>query len=98
MKLGLDFFQDIRIKKLRKMEHGDTLVSIYLKLLGIQAENDGFLEHKSKEIFVKIISESSTKRVRKHRKRKVLRSSPEEKNMQSCNSRVTVCNDSVTVV
>ena len=42
-KLRDDFFRSKRIKKLRGMERGDTLVILYLKLQLIAMKNDGVI-------------------------------------------------------
>ncbi len=43
LKLKEGFFQDLVIQKLRQMEHGDTLVIIYLKLLLLSLKTNGEL-------------------------------------------------------
>lgn len=45
LKLRDDFFESKRIKKLRKLQHGDTLVVIYLKLQLKALKTDGVIEY-----------------------------------------------------
>lgn len=49
MKLKQDFFDSIRIKRLRKIAGGDTLTIIYLKLLLMTMSNDGIVEYEGIE-------------------------------------------------
>lgn len=49
MKLKQDFFDSIRIKRLRKIAGGDTLTIIYLKLLLVTMDNDGIVEYEGIE-------------------------------------------------
>ena len=44
LKLEAKFFDDLRIQKLRNISGGDTFTCIYLKLLLLSLENDGFIE------------------------------------------------------
>ena len=43
LKLKEDFFQDVRMKKLRKVAGGDTYTIIYLKLQLLSIKNNGVL-------------------------------------------------------
>ena len=43
LKLEAKFFDDLRIQKLRNISGGDTFTCIYLKLLLLSLENDGFI-------------------------------------------------------
>ena len=45
LKLRDDFFESKRIKKLRKLQHGDTLVVIYLKMQLKALKTDGVIEY-----------------------------------------------------
>lgn len=49
LKLKVDFFNDLRIKKLRKIAGGDTYSIIYLKMLLSSLENDGYIYHEGVE-------------------------------------------------
>ena len=49
LKLKDDFFRSKRIKKLRKMERGDTLVILYLKLQLIAMKNEGVIVYTALE-------------------------------------------------
>ena len=49
LKLKVDFFNDLRIKKLRKIAGGDTYSIIYLKMLLSSLENDGYIFHEGVE-------------------------------------------------
>ena len=49
LKLKDDFFNSIRIKKLRKIAGGDTYLIIYLKMQLVAMKNDGYLEWKGVE-------------------------------------------------
>ena len=49
LKLEDDFFQNIKVKKLRKMDRGDTYICIYLKLMFLSAKNFGLLEYQKLE-------------------------------------------------
>ena len=141
IKMGPEFFQDIRIKKLRTLENGDTLVYIYLKLLLLAAETQGAMEYTKVErsferelslkldedeknihtlleflgqhhaferyddvsacgflpIAVKIISESSTERMRKHRNNKAAMKIAQSYRQPKCDSKVTLGDNGVTL-
>ncbi|NLJ70693.1 MAG: hypothetical protein GX328_04445 [Clostridiaceae bacterium] len=47
LKLKEDFFQDRKMKALRKKENGGTLILIYLKLLLSCLKNDGFFYYEN---------------------------------------------------
>ena len=49
LKLKDDFFDSIRIKKLRSLAGGDTYTIIYLKMLLKAIKNDGILEYQGIE-------------------------------------------------
>ena len=49
LKLRSDFFGSLRIKKLRRMKRGDTLLCIYLKMQLATLAKDGVLEYKGIE-------------------------------------------------
>lgn len=49
LKLQGDFFGSLRIKKLRRMKRGDTLLCIYLKMQLATLSKDGVLEYKGIE-------------------------------------------------
>ena len=46
LKLKDNFFNQLVIKKLRKMEHGDTCVIVYLKMQLLAMQNEGVLNYK----------------------------------------------------
>lgn len=49
LKLRSDFFGSLRIKKLRRMKRGDTMLCIYLKMQLATLAKDGVLEYKGIE-------------------------------------------------
>lgn len=49
MKLPKEFFQSLRIKRLRKMENGDTSVVIYMKMMLISLANEGLIRYEGLE-------------------------------------------------
>ena len=49
LKLQDDFFNSLRIKKLRKLAGGDTFTIIYLKMQLLAMKKDGVLEYKGLE-------------------------------------------------
>ena len=49
LKLKKDFFKDPRVKKLRRIEGGDTYTCIYLQLLLLSLETDGVLVYEGIE-------------------------------------------------
>lgn len=49
LKMKNDFFQDKRIKKLRKVAGGDTFTVIYLKMMLSSLENEGIIEYEGVE-------------------------------------------------
>lgn len=155
LKIGYEFFQETIVKKLRKMDNGDTYICIYLKMVFLASENEGILEyskieesfekeiatkidepqefvknvinflqeHKIMEhykdldaysvglINLKLISESSAERMRKHRSKKALtkklqtqkshksdsRVTASDNEVTACDSQVTACDGDVTV-
>ena len=48
-KLKNDFFSQITIKKMRRSQNGDTKVIIYLKMILMTIDNDGYIEFKGVE-------------------------------------------------
>lgn len=48
-KLKNDFFSQITIKKIRRSQNGDTKVIIYLKMILMTIDNDGYIEFKGVE-------------------------------------------------
>ena len=49
MKFQSDFFEDKRMKKLRKIAGGDTYITIYLKMLLLSIKNEGCIEYSGLE-------------------------------------------------
>lgn len=140
LKIGYEFFQETLIKKLRKMENGDTYICIYLKMVFLASENEGVLEYSKIEesfekeiatkidelqehvktvinflqehkiiehykdlnaysiglINLKLISESSAERMRKHRSKKALTKKLQTQKSQKHDSDGTVSDNEVT--
>ncbi len=49
IKFQSDFFEDKRMKKLRKIAGGDTYITIYLKMLLLSLKNEGCIEYSGLE-------------------------------------------------